>query len=193
MKRISTLTAMAGAILLTLSLTACDDNDDGDGGANVETVPVTEYCKAAENWNTDNAAKEQALIDLVNAQRAKGATCGNKGSFSASAPLTRHTGLDCAARVHTKDMADRDFFDHTNPDGQGPGERMKAAGVESFGWGENIAAGNGEAQGTFDQWMSSDGHCANFMNPNFTHIGMGYYEGGDWNHLWTATLMTGRE
>jgi uncharacterized protein YkwD len=41
-----------------------------------------------------------------------------------------------------------------------------------------------------DQWMGSDGHCANIMNPSFTEIGVGYYPGGQWGHLWTQNFGT---
>jgi uncharacterized protein YkwD len=36
-----------------------------------------------------------------------------------------------------------------------------------------------------EQWMSSDGHCANIMSPKFVHVGIGYH--GD-SQLWTQVF-----
>ena len=62
--------------------------------------------------------------------------------------LTENIKLDTAARRHSEDMAIRNFFDHTNPDGIGPNERASAAGYPLrrpapgggyfYGVGENI-------------------------------------------------------
>jgi uncharacterized protein YkwD len=35
--------------------------------------------------------------------------------------------------------------------------------------------------------MGSDGHCSNIMSDH-TKIGVGYYPGGDFGHLWTQTF-----
>ena len=71
---------------------------------------------------------------------------------------------------------------------ESPFDRMEMAGY-SYSWaGENIAAGSPDAAGTMDQWMGSDGHCSNIMSPNFTEIGVGYYPGGQWGHLWTQAF-----
>lgn len=40
----------------------------------------------------------------------------------------RDARLDAAARGHSADMATRNFFDHENPDGLGPGARAIAQG-----------------------------------------------------------------
>ena len=36
--------------------------------------------------------------------------------------------------------------------------------------------------------MSSDGHCANIRNPDFTEIDVGDYPGGQYGHLWTQVF-----
>ena len=90
--------------------------------------------------------------------------------------------------MHSKDMYDRDFFDHTNPDGELPWDRMDRAGYNWSAAGENIAAGNPTAAATVQQWMESDGHCANIMSADFTELGVGYYPGGEWGHMWTQVF-----
>jgi uncharacterized protein YkwD len=160
----------------------------GSGGsAGTGVVPEEPYCAVTEAWDPAYAALEAEIVTIVNRYRAEGATCGGD-EMEPVGPLTMDPNLQCAARVHTKDMADRDFFDHTNPDGDGPDDRMEAAGYDGRGWGENIAAGNSEAEETMEQWMNSDGHCRNIMNGSYTLIGVGYYPGGEYDHLWTQTF-----
>jgi uncharacterized protein YkwD len=80
-------------------------------------------------------------------------------------------------------MVRRHYLDHTNPDGQDPGDRMAAAGWHGSAWGENIAAGYSTAQKVFNAWMNSDGHRANILNCKFNRIGIGYDPGqvkSDW-------------
>lgn len=139
-----------------------------------------------EAWDASWAALEDDVLAIVNARRAAGANCGSAGTFGSAPALVMQANLRCAARLHSRDMVERDYFAHDNPDGQSPWDRMEEAGY--VGWravGENIAAGSPTAEGTMDQWMNSPGHCANIMNAEFTEIGVGYYPGGGFGHMWT--------
>jgi uncharacterized protein YkwD len=156
------------------------------GGSGGE-VPNEPYCAVTESWDPAYAALEQEILVIVNQVRAQGANCGGD-EMPPVGPLTMDPNLQCAARVHSKDMADRDFFDHDNPDGDGPPDRMDAAGYDGRNWGENIAAGRDTAEETMDQWMNSPGHCSNIMAEDFDVIGVGYYPGGEYGHLWTQTF-----
>lgn len=152
-------------------------------------VPDNAYCVAVGDWDPAWAQLELDVLAIVNQVRAKGADCHSKGVFAATGPLTMNPALRCAARNHSADMAARDFFDHTNPDGETPWDRMGKAGYGAYSnAGENIAAGSPDAQGTMEQWLGSDGHCANIMNPNFQEIGVGYSTGGQYGHLWTQVF-----
>jgi uncharacterized protein YkwD len=157
------------------------------GTAGSGEVPDEPYCAPTETWNPDYAAREAEIVVIVNRYRAEGANCGGQ-EMPPAGPLSMDPNLQCAARVHTMDMAERDFFDHDNPDGDGPDDRMEAAGYDGRGWGENIAAGNSTAEETMEQWMDSPGHCRNIMNDGYTLIGVGYYPGGEYDHLWTQTF-----
>ncbi|UQI43613.1 sigma-70 family RNA polymerase sigma factor [Streptomyces sp. HU2014] len=105
----------------------------------------------------------QQVTALVNTERAK-AGCG---------PLTQNSLLDAAAQGHSDNMAARGFFDHTNPDGAGPGERVTAEGYRWSTYGENIARGQRSAASVMDSWMNSDGHRKNILNCSFKEIGVG--------------------
>lgn len=152
-------------------------------------VPDNGYCGGVGNWDPAWAQLELDVLALVNQVRAQGVDCHSKGVFAATGPLKMDPSLRCAARKHSADMAARDFFDHTNPDGELPWDRMGKAGYGGYSnAGENIAAGSPDAQGTMDQWLGSDGHCANIMSPNFQDIGVGYSPGGQYGHLWTQVF-----
>jgi len=152
-------------------------------------VPDNAYCVPVGNWDPAWAQLELDVLEIVNQVRAQGADCKSKGMFAPAGPLTMDPALRCAARKHSADMAARNFFSHTNPDNESPWDRMGKAGYGGYSnAGENIAAGSPDAQGTMNQWMGSDGHCANIMNPGFQHLGVGYSPGGQYGHLWTQVF-----
>lgn len=142
--------------------------------------PDNAYCAPSEFWFDTWAGFEEHVLVLVNQHRAAGANCGSAGSFAATTPLTMNPNLRCAARAHSTDMNVRDFFSHTNPDGQGPGWRITQSGYSFSWWGENIAWGYPTPESVVLGWMNSPGHCANIMNSNFTEIGVGYYQDNYW-------------
>ncbi|WP_030296500.1 sigma-70 family RNA polymerase sigma factor [Streptomyces katrae] len=117
------------------------------------------------------------VIALVNSERAA-AGCG---------PLKDDSQLRAAAQGHSDDMAARDFFAHTNPDGADPGKRTTASGYRWSTYGENIAKGQQTAASVMDSWMKSPGHRANILNCSFKDIGVGIHTGpgGPW---WTQNF-----
>ena len=114
------------------------------------------------------------VVTLVNKERAA-AGCG---------VLTEDAQLTDAAQRHSDDMAARDFFEHTNPDGADPGQRVTDAGYRWSAYGENIARGQQTPESVMDSWMNSPGHRANILNCSFKNIGIGIHKGagGPW---WT--------
>ncbi|MFF8847018.1 CAP domain-containing protein [Streptomyces sp. NPDC015127] len=122
------------------------------------------------------SSAESAVLGLVNEERA------NVGC----APVKMSAALSDLARAHSKDMAVRGFFDHTNPDGETPWDRADKAGVSNLG-AENIARGQADAGAVMNAWMQSEGHRANMLNCDFTTMGVGVYmgDGGPW---WTQNF-----
>ncbi|MEU9341850.1 CAP domain-containing protein [Streptomyces sp. NPDC048278] len=128
---------------------------------------------AAPITSSEEAVVEAEVLKLVNEERAK-VGCS---ALSANSSLTK------LATAFSDDMAARDFFDHTDPDGRTPWDRAAAAGIANLG-GENIARGQATAQAVMDAWMNSEGHRANILNCDFKTLGVGVHfgEGGPW---WT--------
>ncbi|MGB8944509.1 MAG: CAP domain-containing protein, partial [Streptomyces sp.] len=141
--------------------------------ARTSTAPKAPQAPQAPAGNSYSAE----VTRLVNAERAKSG-CG---------PVTLNSKLGNAAQGHSDDMAERDFFDHTNPDGKDPGDRVTAAGYKWTTYGENIAAGQRSPSAVMDSWMNSSGHRANILNCSFKEIGVGYRQGsgGPW---WTQNF-----
>jgi uncharacterized protein YkwD len=162
------------------------DPTTGDGDPSGD-MPNNSYCTPAHNWPSAWNTWELEVIELVNQARASGGNCGTQGNFPPSGPLTWNSPLTCAARIHSKDMADNNYFNHTNLDGNGPGWRMQQAGYSGGYWGENIGAGYGSPAQAVQGWLNSDGHCANLHNASFTQIGVGYAYGSSstYGHYWT--------
>ncbi|WP_229810199.1 CAP domain-containing protein [Actinomadura citrea] len=105
----------------------------------------------------------QQVVSLTNAERAKNG-CG---------ALTVDSRLQAAAQGHSDDMVARDFFDHTDPSGKNPGDRITAAGYRWSTYGENIAYGQRTPAAVMSAWMNSSGHRANILNCRFKNIGVG--------------------
>ena len=129
---------------------------------------------------------EQQVLDLVNKARAKKRKCGAT-TYKARKALVWDETLGSVAEAHSADMANRDFFNHTNPSGLDPFERMKKAGYSYRSAGENIAAGYDTPETVVKAWLKSKGHCKNIMSAKFTELGIGYVEDedSDWGYYWT--------
>ena len=102
-------------------------------------------------------------------------------------PLSYNEELTLAARLHSQDMGDQNYFDHTSLDGREFYERIADAGYDYQISGENIAAGYPTPEAVVDGWMNSDGHRANILDPDYCDIGVGYaaVNGSDFYHYWT--------
>jgi uncharacterized protein YkwD len=85
-----------------------------------------------------------------------------------------------AARGHSADMLDRNYFSHTDPEGRSLKDRLPA-NLPARQWGENIWTGSGYdtrqshqlAQKIIVGWMNSPGHRKNILDPGYTHLGVG--------------------
>jgi cysteine-rich secretory family protein/Calx-beta domain-containing protein len=97
------------------------------------------------------------------------------------------TDLSEASDWHTDDMAAKNYFSHTDSLGRDPFVRMSVFGYNFNTWkGENIAAGNSTASGTFTQWKNSSGHNANMLNANFKVMGIArsYNAASTYKYYW---------
>lgn len=103
-------------------------------------------------------------------------------------PLANDPMLQRIAAIHSADMATRGFFGHFNPDGQGPGERIKVLSPDFHAsYGENIAVSESTqalspealAAKFVKQWIASSPHRKNIRNGSFMRSGIGIARSGE--------------
>jgi hypothetical protein len=120
---------------------------------------------------------ESQVIELVNIER----------SANDLPPLIYNEELANAARQHSQDMGENNYFSHTSQDGTAFNQRIVNAGYDYNNCGENIAAGYPTPQDVVNGWMNSPGHRANLLSPDYCDIGVGYavVAGSEYFHYWT--------
>ena len=121
----------------------------------------------------DPAAVARRVLELVNTARTQARRCG-RDRFEPAAPLAMAATLTAAASVHSLDMAVRGELGHSGSDGSDSGERMTRAGYVWQASGENVAAGQPDAESVVAAWLGSPGHCAALMNARFTETGVAF-------------------
>jgi uncharacterized protein YkwD len=87
-----------------------------------------------------------------------------------------------AARDHSKDMAEQNFFAHESPvpGKKTPWDRAAKAGTTASG--ENIYAGSADSHSANMGWFYSPGHHKNMFSPGQRRIGLGQH-GSHWTQL----------
>jgi uncharacterized protein YkwD len=88
------------------------------------------------------------------------------------------------AASHSRDMARREYFGHTSPEGVGPFDRLRAAGIAFTAAAENIARGPATGDAVFEGWLASSGHRENMLDCRFTRQGVARHGG-----YWTQVLI----
>ena len=168
----------SGEIDIVPKDSTCENgNCENPSGQDTPSEPVKPAEPETPSQNT--ASYEQQVLALVNEQRA------NYGL----APLSYSSELEAVAYAHSKDMAQNNYFSHTNLSGQSPFDRIKAAGISYRSAAENIAAGQKTPQEVVSAWMNSAGHRANILNSSVTKMGVGIYSGGSYGVYWTQLFI----
>ena len=109
-------------------------------------------------------SEEQAFLVLINNYRQQNGLVALQAS----------TSLNTASDWMSNDMAQKNYFSHTDSLSRDPFTRMRSFGYNFNTYmGENIAAGYSDAASTFNQWKNSAGHNQNMLNPNYKVIGIG--------------------
>ena len=154
-----------------------------------KTTEATGLEYASNETNGTLEWLEKRTFDLVNYERT------SRGLNA----LKWNEEIAEVCRMHSKDMADNNFFSHTGSDGSNSSYRLFRSGV--YYWnltGENIAKvssmesyivnSRGEiikknyrsleeiAQTAVEGWMNSPEHRTNILRSEFDEAGMGVYE-----------------
>lgn len=160
MKRIGSALCKGLSVgLLAFTLAACSLLDVPTATDNEPVLPPSEL--------------ERTMLTEVNAARQAGQACGAEGIFEKTTKVRLEPQLNTAAQAHADDMNAQGYFDHTAPDGSTVGTRVSRTGYRWSRAGENIARGYENIDTVMKDWLKSDGHCANLMNPAYQEFGVG--------------------
>ncbi len=98
------------------------------------------------------------------------------------APCVIDPRLCKAARDHSRDMHEKDFFSHTSPvpGKKTPWIRAKLEGTTAKA--ENIYSGNEKGHAANRAWWYSPGHHRNMLSPSNRRVGMGVHS-KDWTQM----------
>ncbi|MFI1398211.1 CAP domain-containing protein [Streptomyces sp. NPDC020681] len=116
-------------------------------------------------FRTPHQALEDAVVSIVNQERAK----------HELGRLRIEERLRTSARLHSRDMAEHEFFNHVTPEGVTPDQRMVAAGY-LLPAAENIAIYGLDPLGVMRAWMNSPPHRVNILRPLVRCIGVGIHQ-----------------
>lgn len=125
--------------------------------------------------NTSENSFAQEVLDLVNAERAK----------NGLNPVTMGDAqLEAAADERAKEVAQ--VASHTRPDGTNCFTVLKEYGVDDTATGENAAWGEATPEEVVADWMNSEGHRVNILDPNAKVMALGYCfdANSTWGHNW---------
>ena len=109
------------------------------------------------------AGPECEVFELVNRER----------QAAGREPLRFDQELARAARAHAADMFERQYFDHTSPEGETFAERVEATSYPGTPRSENIAFGYTEPRDVVQNWMASPGHRDNILREGVDALGVG--------------------
>jgi len=105
-------------------------------------------------------------------------------------PFCVHPALLKAARLHTRDMIQRNYFSHitkgTNLD---PCDRIRRQGYRYSSCAENIGS-YPTPDSMFKAWMNSPGHRANILSSKYREVGIGVARRGSGNLVFTVDFGT---
>lgn len=107
-------------------------------------------------------AQENAILEGVNTFRAR----------HGLPALTESTDLRRLSRAHATDMATRNYFSHTNPEGQSPYHRLQAAGISFAYHGATNSYASIRAAAVIADWEAHPGKLF-MLDSRYTQAGVG--------------------
>jgi len=122
---------------------------------------------------------EVELITLVNAER----------KANNVPPLAINWELARLARYKTEEMKTHQLISHESLIYGDPNETLDRFEVPYKSMGANIAMGQETAHDVIEAWLSTPGHHANLINPEYTSAGVGLSFDDNNIPYWTLILI----
>lgn len=125
----------------------------------LSSVAVNKFVTTTEQGA---AVYSSVLVDLTNKARVQ----------NDATTLVVSDTLSKAAQMKADDMAARQYFAHTSPNGTTPWYWFQKAGYEFAYAGENLAVDFTESVDVENAWLASPKHRDNIVDSRFTEIGI---------------------
>jgi uncharacterized protein YkwD len=134
-------------------------------------VPLIAFAQDGHAATLTLTTDEKMLVDLINKERTK----------RGLAKVTAQNALMKAARNHSTEMGERQYFAHNSYNGESFAKRLVRHGYKKSGYsfwkvGEDIYWGSGlesSPVAAVQAWMKSSTHRAVILTKCFRHIGVG--------------------
>lgn len=167
------VTRRCAPLLVAITITGCDDPSQ-PGPAASEPLPALERCDEVRDWNPELVELEARMLRALDERRARGQSCGPRGSFEPAPPLRLRGALTCAARVHALDMAQQAFLEHEGSDGSSAWDRIRAVEYAFATADEVVVATDLTPEDILDTiWLPREGSCAALSATAYTDVGIG--------------------
>jgi uncharacterized protein YkwD len=129
---------------------------------------------------------ELAMVDALNVDRT------TRGLV----PVRIDSRLMAIARARSVDMATKDYFSHTQPDGRNVFDILSSQKITWYNAGEIIAWNNYPTLETSvpaanTQWLNSPPHKAIVVSTTYNYVGVGLALGSNGKKIWTAVYLRG--
>ena len=132
-------------------------NNNNSGNNNNNNNYQQPVSNGTQTYYQDSARQ---VLDLINQARAE----------NGLQPLSWNSSIEAAAKTRAPEIVNT--FEHIRPNGQ---SWSTALNIGYSTAGENIAAGQPNAQTVVNSWLNSPGHRANIMNADFNQMGVALY------------------
>lgn len=139
-------------------------------GADPDVGPGEDVAPEYQTQSIDEDT-EREIHELINDVRAE------RGLEE----LEYHAGLASVARTHSRDMVEREYYAHQNPEGDYADGRVEEAGLRCSKTSENIHTilSDDVASTAVNDWMDSPGHRENIVRGMWEYEGIGIWKTED--------------
>ncbi len=110
------------------------------------------------------------------------------------APVSINPALSDFAHWRSSDMAARNYFSHTTPEGKNSLQLLRDRGI-SYSWAGEIVDKNNygpaaAANEAITNFLQSSAHRSIMLDPRYTQVGVGYALGSDGMNYFTAVFIS---
>ncbi|MGJ8588609.1 MAG: CAP domain-containing protein [Yoonia sp.] len=134
----------------------------GGSGGSIDSGVDAPSSMVVQSVNAVRSSSDRTFAGMLNSVRA----------VNGADPVSYNALLYDAAKGHADDMFAQDYFSHVSLDGRELDDRVNATGYEWRRIGENIGQGQSDEEEILLGWVTSSGHQANNIHPDFEDFGL---------------------